>query len=168
MIGSVYGKLVVLKRVGSTKQGKTTWECKCECGKTKTVVSGSLKSGLTRSCGCIQKEIATINCLKKTKHNHSGKGATRTYISWKSMKDRCYNTKSPSYKYCGYYGITVCDSWLNSFENFLADMGERPQGKSIDRIDNFKGYSKDNCKWSTVLEQNRNKKIHQLKRDCND
>ena len=103
-------------------------------------------SGHTTSCGCRQK-VAT------TTHNKSN---SITYSSWLNMKSRCCNPKNPHFHNYGGRGITVCQKWLDSFENFLADMGERPRGKTLDRINNELGYHKDNCKWSTPKEQSLN------------
>jgi hypothetical protein len=89
------------------------------------------------------------------KHGHR-KLRTPTYRSWQAMKERCFNEKSIGYKRYGGKGITVCERWKNSFENFLADMGERPEGKTIDRIDHTGNYEPSNCKWSTRKEQARN------------
>lgn len=87
---------------------------------------------------------------------------TSTYKSWQSMKERCYNPKSTSYFRYGEKGITICNRWLDSFENFLADMGERPEGTTIDRIDGSKGYCKENCRWATKIDQSRNRKSNKL------
>jgi len=92
-----------------------------------------------------------------TKHGHwIGNKQSSTYKSWRSMKYRCSNTKNKHYYQ---KGIKVCERWLNSFVNFLEDMGERPEGCTIDRIDNSKGYTPENCVWSTITEQNNNKQI---------
>lgn len=92
------------------------------------------------------------------KHGHTGAGwSSPEYNSWQAMKDRCLNPKNPKFKAYGASGIAVCDRWLNDFPAFLADMGARPKGTSIDRIDGSKGYSPDNCRWATVTQQNRNR-----------
>ena len=92
-----------------------------------------------------------------TKHGHWINGKpSKTYSSWRAMKYRCSNSKNIYYKQMG---ITVCERWLNSFDNFLEDMGERPDGCTLDRIDNTKGYSPDNCRWSTIKVQNNNKRL---------
>lgn len=111
-----------------------------------------MKTGNTTSCGCRKKSVLGIST---TKH---GKAGTRTHRIWKAMRSRCNNPNIPRYKDYGGRGITVCKRW-DKFENFLADMGEAPDGHSIDRINNNKGYSPSNCKWSTPTEQNRNQRV---------
>jgi hypothetical protein len=119
----------------------------CECGVIKTIDYYSLKNGLTKSCGCDKKP--------NLKHSLS---KSREYNSWNGMKIRCNNTNHKQYKDYGGRGITVCPEWLNSFEQFYKDMGPRPIGKTLDRINNNKGYEPSNCKWSTYSEQAKNKR----------
>ena len=151
MIGNIYGKLKVVSKGETLKRNKqwiTRWNCECECGNKKLVRACNLKNGSTISCGCYKKG-----------GNHSRThGATNTteYNIWKSMKDRCLNPKCKSYNNYGGRGITVCDRWLESFENFLSDMGKKPKGLTIERVDNSKGYSPDNCIWATRKTQVRN------------
>lgn len=134
---------------------------KCECGEVivveKYLVEG--KRGNTRSCGCLQKDYAN----RPKKHGRSKRHHKnyRTYSSWQHMKDRCLNPKNKYYKNYGGRGIKVCGRWMK-FENFLEDMGDSPEGHSIDRLDINKGYSVDNCRWATKAEQNRN-----TSRTCN-
>lgn len=125
------------------------WHCECACGKTSSVLANRLTSGNTKSCGCLKKSVLGMST---TKH---GKAGTRTHRIWKAMRNRCNNPSTPRYKDYGGRGITVCQRW-DSFENFLADMGEAPEGKSIDREDNDKGYEPGNCRWATPSEQNEN------------
>lgn len=110
-------------------------------------------NGKTKSCGCLSKErIAQSN---KDRANELTN--TPTYISWKQMKQRCLNPNTPDYKNYGGRGVTICDKWIK-FAGFYEDMGERPDGLTLDRIDNNGSYCKENCKWSTRAEQNRNKR----------
>jgi hypothetical protein len=143
MSGQIFGRLTVIGR--STKANSTGavfWCCRCECG-TETETSGvNLRSGQTRSCGCL--------------HITHGMTLSPEYRVWRSMHQRCSNPKHIRYQRYGGRGITVCDRW-GSFENFLADMGPRPTGLTLERKNNDQGYSPDNCKWATWSEQNRNK-----------
>ncbi len=118
---------------------------KCSCGTIRTLRIASVKANQSRSCGCLKSE----NNWKRT-HNLS---RTREYKSWESMIARCYNENHFSYNDYGGRGITVCDEWRNSFESFLKDMGERPIDKTLDRVENDKGYYKENCRWATKKEQ---------------
>lgn len=150
-----FGRLIVTKRVDNNKQGKSCWLCLCDCGKNTIVYSGSLKNGDTRSCGCLQKEIVI-------KHGHSTRTkVSRTYNSWHGMITRCINFRHKKYHNYGGRGIKVCKQWMK-FENFLADMGDVPEGYQIDRIDNNKGYYKSNCRWVTPKQNGRNKRNNHL------
>lgn len=148
-----FGRLVVVRRhPENSKHGNAQWECLCECGNTKIVVTGSLMKGVTRSCGCLQKEtikeIATIH----------GNYLLPEYDVWNGIRHRCYNKKHRGYPRYGGRGIGMCDEWKESFEAFYRDMGSRPSPEhSIDRRNNDMGYSKDNCHWATKLEQANNR-----------
>ena len=147
-IGNRYGKLTVVSSAGRTEHKRALWNCVCDCGRGMTAAGVYLRSGGVRSCGC-----------SRRKHGHTPKGiGSRTYTTWVSMRARCKYKSSPSYPNYGRRGITVCERWASSFENFLEDMGVRPEGTSIDRIDNDGSYTPENCKWSTRKEQNRNQR----------
>lgn len=148
LVGNKYGRLTVVSRA-PTENRQARWNCVCDCGNTTRARGNTLKSGITKSCGCATKE-------NQQTHGMTG---TPTYVVWSCMKQRCYDKNAINYERYGERGITVCDRWLHSFENFYADMGERPKNKSIDRIDNSKGYSPDNCKWSTASEQAHNQRM---------
>lgn len=153
MVGQVFGRLTVLSPHGSDKNGNRLWWCKCDCGNTKIVTNSHIKSGHTKSCGCFSRE----NGRKQlTTHGMVG---TSTYRSWAGMKNRCTNNRDPHWERYGGRGITVCAEWLNSFEQFHADMGDKPDNSfEIDRIDNMKGYSKENCRWVSRKANCRNRR----------
>lgn len=152
LTGKVFGKLTVLSREGThinpSGNSKPIWKCICYCGNTVFVVGPSLRNGNTKSCGCIHLEHA-----RNLNFKH-GKTDTPTHQSWRGMLERCNNPSNSHYPVYGGKGIKVCERW-KEFINFVADMGERPEGHTLDRIDN-KGYELSNCKWSTSLEQSRN------------
>lgn len=149
--GFVFGRLTVI-RFSHKKESHRYWIVRCECGIEKVMRQQAFVGGASVSCGCYQKEIAEKICKQRTKH---GKYGSPTYMTWRSMLSRCYFPSQDSYKYYGGKGIVVCDRW-HKFENFLSDMGERPDEKTIDRINNNLGYFKENCKWSNGHQQRMN------------
>ena len=145
--GKKIGRLTVIKQVGQDKHGSYLWLCKCDCG-NETIATGShLLSKRTRSCGCFQRDS-----LSKRQTTH-GMTDSRLYGIWSTMKRRCDNPKVESYRLYGGRGISVCTEW-ERFEPFRdwSLLNGYKDGLSIDRIDNDKGYSPDNCKWSTAKE----------------
>lgn len=150
LTGKKFGRLSVIKREGNSLPVK--WICKCECGKVTVVDASHLKDGHTKSCGCLMREI-----VSKT-HSTHGMSKSPEYSVWNSMKDRCYNVNNIEFDSYGGRGVGVCDRWRHSFENFYNDMGDKPKGKSLDRINSNGDYSPDNCKWSSYIEQNNNKR----------
>lgn len=150
--GDVYGRLTLeILNVENTKQGfKGLW--KCDCGNVKLYINSKVLSGHTNSCGCYRNDM---RILKNTKHGHSKKhNESSEYVCWQKLKDRCLNENNPDYQHYGGRGISVCDTWLNSFSSFLADMGLKPTKQySIDRINTNGNYCKENCKWSLQKDQ---------------
>jgi len=150
-IGQVFGRLTVKAIGGKTSAGHTVFKCTCECGRECCVDSPSIVTGKTASCGCIRSEKCAS---KNTTHGMSN---SHEYTCWLAMKARCNNRNSDDYANYGGRGITVCEEWLESFDNFYADMGEPPTAlHSIERRDGSLGYFKDNCYWATRSQQARN------------
>ena len=152
--GCVVGRLTVLHISGKSKNGSNIWKCLCKCGGTIDVISSSLNSGLTQSCGCLYDEIKG-----KQRLTH-GKSNDPTYNSWLAMKQRCYYSKHEYFSLYGGRGIKVCDRWINSFENFLEDMGEKPENLTLDRKDVNGDYCKENCRWVSNSLQGYNTNKH--------
>lgn len=142
-----FGRWIVLYRGTNDRDGHIRWVCRCDCGVEKKVTRGSLRNG--RSTGC--------NKCSKTNFKH-GYSRSPTYKVWDSMIQRCYNIENSHHGDYGGRGITVCEEWKVDFSNFIKDMGEKPKNLTLDRIDNNKGYFKENCRWVTMKVQNRNRR----------
>ena len=163
LTGKVFGKLTVLQEVEPyiypCGKKEVKWLCKCECGSTKEVVRSSLRSGDTKSCGCYHKETSSINGKANKTHGESNK--SKEYQAWISMLRRCDNPNTIYYKNYGGRGITVCPEWINSYEQFLADVGRAPSPQhSLDRIDVNGNYEPNNVRWTTWTIQAKNKRIN--------
>lgn len=153
LAGRRFGRLVAIEDVGPARGGNRLWRCQCDCGGEHNTASGLLVGGHTTSCGCLVKSGD-----HKRQHGHAGVHAkSRVYIAWLNMRQRCNNQNKPQFKDWGGRGITYDPHW-EVFENFLADMGEPPPGKSLDRRDNDGNYTKDNCHWASPRDQRLNSK----------
>ena len=150
--GQRFGRLIVIKENGTTKNGDIRWLCRCDCGNEKTITGSKLRSGHTQSCGCLQRE--TIRKIR-TKHNMS---SASLYSIWGNMKERCYRKTNNRYYRYGARGITVCDEWHDfaNFSEWAFDNGYE-EGLSIDRIDIDKNYEPGNCRWIPLSEQMQNR-----------
>ena len=155
LTGQKFGRLAAIKRADK-HTSHAVWLCVCECGNEVLVRSCHLRSGHTQSCGCLQKERTSEASIK---HGHNTKNKrTPEYNIWAMMIQRCENPKNKNYPDYGGRGVTVCERW-KTFENFLADMGERPSpNHSLERVDNNKGYSPENCIWADKTIQARNQR----------
>jgi hypothetical protein len=145
-ISAKFGLLTVVSRAENDRFGRSRWNCRCECGNEHIAALFRMKSGHTKSCGCLKGADA--------KH---GMRHTATYNSWCAMKQRCNYPGSDEYSNYGGRGIKVCERW-NDFATFLADMGERPEGHTIERKDTDGDYEPENCIWATMAQQQRNRR----------
>lgn len=149
LTGKKFGKLLVIKQSDLYKNNHILWVCKCECGNEYLVRGQSLRSGKTTHCGCSRHKYL----------QNSDQNKIRLRSIWRGMKDRCYNTKHRQYKNWGERGITVCDEWIDDFENFYNWAMENGYEKNLtlDRVDVNKNYEPNNCRWSSMAEQCCNK-----------
>ena len=158
--GSRFHSLLILGFAGRNKCKQNQWFCKCDCGKIIRVTTNHLTTKHTNSCGCF-----LVEQIKKSNTTHGktvGLKVPDVYAIWVGMNQRCKNPNHKYYKDYGARGISVCESWQNSFENFTTDMGERPEGLTLERIENDLGYFKENCRWATRIEQGNNKRNNRV------
>ena len=158
MSGKRFGSLEVIARVPNDKHGCAMWYCQCDCGGYKAVAGVSLRRGDTKSCGCI---LAANNSLQKRKH---GESHSSLYRIWKGMNQRCYNSNHKWFARYGGRGIAVCDEWRNdytAFRNWALSNGYT-DNLTIERVDNDKGYSPENCSWENMTTQSRNRRTTKL------
>lgn len=153
-----FGYLKIVKFAYTNKYYQTFWYGRCICGNIKVIRTNDLKTGKTRSCGCLALRT-------RTKHGATKNGRTiPEYTCWLDMKKRCYSKNDRSYKWYGKRGIKVCKKWLRSFKYFIDDVGYRPTNKySLDRINNNGDYRPKNCRWATQLTQSNNKRQRRAK-----
>jgi hypothetical protein len=172
LVGKRFGRLIVVSKTDKRSFGHVVWRCRCDCGKYNDVLTGNLTDGNTKSCGCFQKErIKELNAGNNYAFKHgytAGHSILGLYVVWKGMKQRCYNPKTPDYKYYGGKGVSVCPEWKNdylAFRNWASANGYE-QGLSIDRINNDGNYEPSNCQFITRSENT--KKAHRERRnyDC--
>jgi len=154
LTGKIFEHWTVLNLHSSGTNQDAKWLCRCTCGTIRPVNSYTLRKGTSKHCGCQNKG--------PIKH---GKCRDTEYVIWTHMIQRCTNPKRPYFKNYGDRGITVCKRWLNSFENFYKDMGPRPEGLTLDRIDNNKNYTPKNCRWATQKQQANNRRPMSIHKD---
>ena len=146
LTGNRYGRLLVVSKSHKDKRGLFHWNCVCDCGNFHTVARNALQSGSTKSCGCLNQEMRILN---NTTH---GMSKTKVYSVWSEMINRTTNQNHQHSQYYFDRGITVDENW-RTFENFYNDMGSPQKGQWLERVDNTKGYCKENCAWTSISEQ---------------
>ena len=158
LTGQRFGRLTALDRAGTSGGGSATWRCLCDCGKETVVIGSSLRSGFTRSCGCLSAEK-----IGERSYKHGGTN-TRLYSIWSGMIERCHNPKHKGYKNYGARGIVVCAEWKTNFASFQewALSNGYAEDLTIDRIENDKPYGPDNCRWISLSAQQHHKRDNHL------
>jgi hypothetical protein len=152
LTGKRFGRLVAIRPAARDINKRLRWLCECDCGNETICLSNALQTGDSTSCGCLREELRSIRNL-----THGQGGKTPAYHSWCGMIQRCTNPNSKAFPNYGGRGITVCERW-RKFENFYADMGAKPEGLSLDRINNDGNYEATNCRWATRSQQAQNRR----------
>lgn len=159
LTGQQFERLVVVSCAGRIGR-RYHWNCVCDCGTEHVVVGDALKAGLTRSCGCLKRDVSKARAKPKPPKVYvrvlHGLSKTRAHAIWKAAKQRCFDPNAHNYRHYGGRGITMCDRWRHDFSAFFADMGECPPGMSLERINHNGHYEPGNCRWATQSEQVRN------------
>ena len=168
LTGKRFHKLVVLKRAENGKRHEVRWHCQCDCGNLKTVRGDHLKKNQTQSCGCLAREInAEIKKGNKNRETH-GLVEHPLYRKWQAIKRRCTNPNTRGYRWYGDAGVKLCDQWFNDPQAFIywieENLGECPEGHSLDRIDPFGNYEPENLRWATQQQQMNNLRGHHAKK----
>jgi hypothetical protein len=156
LMGRRFGRLVALYDTQKRQCSHVVWCCECDCAQITYVTANHLLSGATQSCGCLLSDTLEVRNLVHGCSTHSHR--TGAYKSWLNAKTHCYNNNREDFHNYGGRGIIMCQDWIYSFAAFLSDMGERPEGMTLDRIDVQGNYEPGNCRWATMVTQNNNKR----------